>query len=165
MFEPSKLPAHKEILRLLRDNDPDTISIVAIGPLTNLALAAAEDPEAFLRANDIVVMGGTIDLPGNVRYSQPYPRQDPASEPAFRLIKAAAGPIRDMLNERNQMTPVAEFNTFADSYAAARVYALTSPTPKTTLPPIPPAPPGKTEGTAPPPFLDPYPENLSLIHI
>ncbi|KAK4560508.1 hypothetical protein LTR86_005705 [Recurvomyces mirabilis] len=161
MFEPSKQPAHKEILRLLRENEPDSISIVAIGPLTNLAIAAAEDPEAFLRAKDIVVMGGTIDLPGNVRYSQPYPQHILVSEPAFQLIKAAPGPIRDMLNQRNQMTPVAEFNTFADSYAAARVYALTSPTPRTTLPPVPPAPPGKKGGKASPPFLNPYPEHLS----
>lgn len=34
------------------------------------------------------------------------------------------------------MTPGAEFNTYADSVAAARVYALTSPNPKTTMPPV-----------------------------
>ena len=34
------------------------------------------------------------------------------------------------------MTPGAEFNTYADSVAAARVFALTSPNPSTTLPPI-----------------------------
>jgi len=34
------------------------------------------------------------------------------------------------------MTPGAEFNTYADSVAAARVYALTSPNPETTMPPM-----------------------------
>lgn len=58
------------------------------------------------------------------------------------------------------MTPVAEFNTYADTIAAARVYALTSPNPHTTMPPVPPAPPGTPEGTYPPPFLNPYPPNL-----
>ncbi len=59
------------------------------------------------------------------------------------------------------MTPVAEFNTFADSVAAARLYALTSPNPATTMPPVPPAPPGQPEGQNPPPHLAPYPEKLS----
>jgi inosine-uridine nucleoside N-ribohydrolase len=34
------------------------------------------------------------------------------------------------------MTPGAEFNFYGDSVAAARVLALTSPNPSTTLPPV-----------------------------
>lgn len=56
---------------------------------------------------------------------------------------------------------MAEFNTFADSVAAARVYALTSPRPSSTMPPVAPTPRGQQAGHAPPPFLDPYPERLS----
>lgn len=124
MFTASKASAVDEMLRLLRENEADTITIVAVGPLTNLAHAAALDPETFLKAKEIVVMGGNVTEIGN-------------------------------------MTPVAEFNTFADSVAAARVYALTSPTPKTTMPPIPPTPVAPSHTDQAPPYLADYPEHLS----
>lgn len=38
-------------------------------------------------------------------------------------------------DEKNQVTPVGEFNAYADAVAAARVFALTSPRPASTLPP------------------------------
>jgi len=72
------------ILETLRNNPPESLSIVALGPLTNIALALQEDPETMKRLKGIFSMGGGI-LRGN-------------------------------------MSPVSEFNYWADPDAAAVVY-------------------------------------------
>lgn len=62
----SPRPAHEEILHQLRTHEPDSVTIVAVGPLTNLSLALSQDAETFSRAREIVVMGGALTVPGNV---------------------------------------------------------------------------------------------------
>ena len=66
-------------------SEEDEISLVAIGPLTNVAMLVSTRPELLARIRQIVLMGGASRAGGNV-------------------------------------TPVAEFNVFADPHAAARVF-------------------------------------------
>ncbi|MEM7357993.1 MAG: nucleoside hydrolase [Pseudomonadota bacterium] len=45
---------------------PGEISLVAIGPLTNIALALRLDPMLPEKIRELVIMGGTVSEPGNV---------------------------------------------------------------------------------------------------
>lgn len=44
----------------------DDLTIVALGPMTNLALAVERDAAAIRAAGRVVAMGGAVDVPGNV---------------------------------------------------------------------------------------------------
>jgi purine nucleosidase len=50
----------------LRAADDQTITLVATGPLTNLAILAADAPDALARARRIVLMGGASRAGGNI---------------------------------------------------------------------------------------------------
>lgn len=45
--------------------NPNQITILAIGPLTNIALATQRNPEIVPLIKKIIYMGGAIDVPGN----------------------------------------------------------------------------------------------------
>jgi purine nucleosidase/pyrimidine-specific ribonucleoside hydrolase len=42
------------------------MTLIAIGPLTNLALARRRDPARFSEVHQIIIMGGAVSVPGNV---------------------------------------------------------------------------------------------------
>lgn len=65
-FIMSPRTAAEEILHQLRSCEPQTLSLVMLGPLTNLALAMRADDErlsVLSRVKSIVVMGGAIHQP------------------------------------------------------------------------------------------------------
>lgn len=66
LFKPSHIPAHELIRDLLLEHDADTITIMAVGPLTNLSILAESCPEILTRAKEVLVMGGAVHAPGNV---------------------------------------------------------------------------------------------------
>lgn len=45
---------------------PKQITLLALGPLTNLALVSQSDPEFFNNLAQVVCMGGLLDVLGNV---------------------------------------------------------------------------------------------------
>lgn len=45
---------------------PGEVVVIAVGPLTNIAAALSEDPGLPDKLRELIVMGGTVDEPGNV---------------------------------------------------------------------------------------------------
>lgn len=63
--EPIKAAAVDFLATRLRDS-PGQITLIALGPLTNLARLLTRHPDALRLAAALVVMGGAVDVPGNV---------------------------------------------------------------------------------------------------
>lgn len=72
-------------------SDPGNITIVAIGPLTNLALAIKKEPAILEAVEQIVVMGGAVTVNGNVN---PAAEANMLSDPhAADFVLSRPGPI------------------------------------------------------------------------
>lgn len=83
---PVDVPAAVQLVRTVRAT-PGECTIVATGPLTNLALALLLDPEVASLVAGVVVMGGTVEHPGNI---SPYAEANIAHDPeAARLVFGA----------------------------------------------------------------------------
>lgn len=69
-YPPPRWPVaqHQAVRRLLRlvDTYGAELTIIALGPLTNIARAVQRAPEIMRRVGRVVIMGGAIAVPGNV---------------------------------------------------------------------------------------------------
>lgn len=87
---PVEEPAAVQLIRAVRER-PGDCTVVATGPLTNLALALLLDPGIVGAVARVVVMGGTVDHPGNVG---PYTEANIGHDPeAADLVLTAGWPV------------------------------------------------------------------------
>jgi len=70
--EPSGLHACDVLERTLLEREPGSVTLVAIGPLTNLALAEIKRPGLLRRARAVVLMGGAAFCDGNITPSAEF---------------------------------------------------------------------------------------------
>jgi inosine-uridine nucleoside N-ribohydrolase len=61
----SPRPAHELICQFSRE-DPGNLTLIAVGPLTNVALALKEDPSGMRQLKEIIIMGGAVRTKGNI---------------------------------------------------------------------------------------------------
>ena len=62
---PRSGPAHRWLAETLRARAPGSVTLMTLGPLTNLALLLREAPDAAARLGPVIAMGGAVDAPGN----------------------------------------------------------------------------------------------------
>lgn len=62
------LDAEEVLVRSLREAD-EPVTIVTLGPLTNIGLVLEAEPELAEQIDSVVTMGGAFDVPGNVEDS------------------------------------------------------------------------------------------------
>lgn len=125
-FKVGNTSAAHALVDILNSEPAKTVTIMAVGPLTNLAEVATIDPGALSRAKNILVMGAALRHSGNI-------------------------------------TPLAEFNVYADPTAASLVYGLTSPYPSDVMPSGTPEALLKPQAT--PPLLILFPLDLTERHM
>ncbi|KAJ2975695.1 hypothetical protein NQ176_g5380 [Zarea fungicola] len=87
-------PAYEEILSVLESEEPQSVTIVAIGPLGNIAKAAMTNPAGFSRVKEVVVMGGAISRPGN---ANPFAEFNTFADPeAAAIVFALTNPQQSL---------------------------------------------------------------------
>jgi len=55
----------EELIPAVARQHPDEVTLIAVGPLTNLALAIQKDPEGMRKLKEMVIMGGAVRTGGN----------------------------------------------------------------------------------------------------
>jgi inosine-uridine nucleoside N-ribohydrolase len=99
--EPVALHAVETLIQTIQ-GAPGEITLVALGPLTNLALAVRREPRIAEGVREVVIMGGALRVPGNVSpaaefniYADPH---------AAQIVFHAGWPIRLVSLDVTQQT-------------------------------------------------------------
>ena len=70
-ISPATESAHDLIIRLVNE-DPGQITLLCVGPMTNIALALLKEPQIAGKVKRVVAMGGAIHYPGNATPQSEY---------------------------------------------------------------------------------------------
>lgn len=83
-------------------NAPGEITLVTLGPLTNIALAVRHEPRLIQNVREVVIMGGALRVPGNVTPAAEFNIYvDPQSA---HIVLSAGWPLRLVCLDVTQRT-------------------------------------------------------------
>lgn len=115
-------------------DQPGEITIIAVGPLTNLALAEQRQPGTLQKAKQVIVMGGAIAETGNSTpvaefnfYADPHAAQIVVHSDAALLIVPLDATRQVVLSETDIENQIAPLKTVASQFvvdAVQNVFAL-----------------------------------------
>lgn len=115
-------------------DQPGEITIIAVGPLTNLALAEQRQPGILQKAKQVIVMGGAIAETGNSTpvaefnfYADPHAAQIVVHSDAALLIVPLDATRQVVLSETDIENQIASLKTVASQFvvdAVQNVFAL-----------------------------------------
>ena len=122
-LEPESEHAIDALLRLTKES-PGEINIVAIGPLTNIAMAVVKDPTFPKRVKHLYVMGGSNNARGNITAAAEF---NFYVDPDAAKIVFAAGfdvtvvpweplTVRDALFTRMQMAEIGDLGSVVSRF-------------------------------------------------
>jgi inosine-uridine nucleoside N-ribohydrolase len=77
-----------ELITRMARQYPNEMTLIAIGPLTNLALALQKDPAGMKKLKDVAIMGGAVRTKGNIT---PYAEFNIFSDPLAAKIVFESG--------------------------------------------------------------------------
>jgi purine nucleosidase len=117
-----------DVLRRVVDERPGEVTIVSLGPLTNIAACIEADPSWAQRVGSLVVMGGAIITPGN---AQPAAEANVAHDPTAASIVVGADwpspPLLVGLDATHRATLTGEEFAVLDARATAAAAFLAGP--------------------------------------
>ncbi|MFM0057267.1 nucleoside hydrolase [Paraburkholderia phytofirmans] len=86
-------PAHRFIIDTVRAH-PGEVTLLGVGPLTNLALALADDPQIASLVKQVVIMGGAFGTDGVLGNVTPAAEANILADPdAADIVLGAAWPV------------------------------------------------------------------------
>lgn len=122
--QPESFPKFENSVQMIAsilNEYPQPVTIAAVGPQTNMASVLNQHPELKRKIRNVTIMGGAIDVPGNIRSVAPWIRNEVAEwnffcDPqAVKIVFESEVPVRLVSLDTTNQVPVTQ--SFLEKYS------------------------------------------------